>query len=228
MKTIAVLDEKGGVGKTTTATHVAAWAHVRGIRTVLLDCNASQGSALRWTARRPAGSDLEGLPCYPVHGRLTLPQLAALAGPAQLAVLDGMPYLGRETEHAAACADVVVLPVRPGQYDLEAAQQTHEALDRADAIRAALTPPRAPLRRLLLLTQSVATGSMEREALEVLEASPWGELVGVLRFRQAYARTAQTGESVWQLDPRIASIAQAEAAPVMRKILAAAGLGGRR
>lgn len=221
MKAIAVLDEKGGVGKTTVATHLAAFAHMQGLRTILLDCNARQGSASQWCLRRPATSSLQGLECQPVRGSLTLAKLASLAGDMQVAVLDGMPYLGPEAKHAAVCSDLVVIPVRPGQYDLEAVQQTHEALDRADEVRLALGLPK--LQRQLVLTQSVQQGLMEQEALTVLHQSPWGEVAGVLRFRQAFARTASTGETVWQLG-RNAHTAQEEATAVAQSVLGALGL----
>lgn len=221
---VAVLSEKGGVGKTTCAVHLAGYACLRGISSILLDCNAEQGSATRWAQRHPEGSQLAGLQCVPVRGRLTLPLVERLAGGAQLVVIDGMPYLGREAEHAAACADAVLIPLRPGQYDLDSAEQTRGALDRAEGIRAALRRP--PMKRLVVLTQGFAQRRREREALDLLGATGWGELVGVLRFREAFADTA-AGGTVYELAP--GSAAAKEAEELAKTMLRVLGLGrGRR
>jgi len=60
MKTILVASSKGGVGKTTIATHLAAQAALTGQRTVLVDADP-QGSSMRWAQRR-AGLDSAVLP----------------------------------------------------------------------------------------------------------------------------------------------------------------------
>ncbi|WP_313305596.1 ParA family protein, partial [Stutzerimonas balearica] len=54
---VAVLNQKGGVGKTTLATHVAGELAMRGQSVILLDADP-QGSALDWTQRRSQ----QGLP----------------------------------------------------------------------------------------------------------------------------------------------------------------------
>jgi len=51
MKTVLVASSKGGVGKTTIATHLAAQSAVAGQRTVLVDADP-QGSSTRWAQRR--------------------------------------------------------------------------------------------------------------------------------------------------------------------------------
>jgi hypothetical protein len=53
MKTIAIVAEKGGVGKTTLATHLAVHAQSEGRRTVIIDLDP-QASARKWGVRRNA------------------------------------------------------------------------------------------------------------------------------------------------------------------------------
>ena len=66
MKTVLVASSKGGAGKTTIATHLAAHAAVDGRNTVLVDADP-QGSSTRW-ARRRAELDSAGLPLDGTRG----------------------------------------------------------------------------------------------------------------------------------------------------------------
>lgn len=54
---VALLNQKGGVGKTTLATHIAGELAMRGLHVILLDADP-QGSSLDWTQRRSQ----QGLP----------------------------------------------------------------------------------------------------------------------------------------------------------------------
>src|SRR3546814_12522839 len=62
MKTVLVASSKGGVGKTTIATHLAAQSALSGQHTVLVDADP-QGSSTRWAERR-AGLDTAVLPLH--------------------------------------------------------------------------------------------------------------------------------------------------------------------
>ena len=60
MKTIAVMNQKGGVGKTTLAINLAAAAHMAGLRPLVIDLD-EQASAFKWYQEREADSALAGL-----------------------------------------------------------------------------------------------------------------------------------------------------------------------
>src|SRR5262245_35210299 len=134
MFTIAVLNQKGGVGKTTLATNLAAAAHLGRKRTLLIDLD-EQGSALDWCDARQDGSKLAGLATVKFDRALSLPRYREISAGFDVVVLDGPPRLGTLTRSAAVLADVVVVPVRPGAYDLWAVEETVSTLDEADAIR---------------------------------------------------------------------------------------------
>ena len=110
---VALLNQKGGVGKTTLATHIAGELAMRGQHVVLLDADP-QGSSLDWTQRRSQ----QGLPrLFSAVGlaRETLHQEAPeLARRADHVIIDGPPRIAAlarsalkpRTAHSQACSAV--------------------------------------------------------------------------------------------------------------------------
>src|SRR6266545_854620 len=105
LTTIAVLNQKGGVGKTTLATNLAAASHLKGRRTLLIDMDR-QGSALDWSAARLEGSKLAGLAVVKLDKALALPRFREITEGYEVVFLDGPPRLGDITRSAAVAADV--------------------------------------------------------------------------------------------------------------------------
>src|SRR3546814_14196583 len=87
MKTVLVASSKGGVGKTTIATHLAAQAALDGCNTVLVDADP-QGSSTRWAQRR-AALDSAGLPLDGTQAQRLRPQLPDGTARAVLAAAAG-------------------------------------------------------------------------------------------------------------------------------------------
>ncbi len=94
--TVAVLQQKGGSGKTTLAINLAAAAHLDGCRALVVDMDR-QGSAFDWSAARRDGSPLEGLTVVRADRPLPLPRLAEITRGYDAVFLDGPPRLGDVT-----------------------------------------------------------------------------------------------------------------------------------
>jgi chromosome partitioning protein len=193
---VAVLNQKGGVGKTSLATNLAAAAHLEGLRVLLVDMDR-QGSALDWSAARTEGSRLDGLAVVKADKALALPRLREMSAGYDVTILDGPPRLGDITRSAACAADVALVPVQPGPFDLWAAAETLELLDAADAIRADLGRP--PVRRVFVVNRASTGTLLAREAPGALEGH--GELAGVVHQRVAFPEAAARGEAVLTTEP---------------------------
>ena len=74
MLTVSVINQKGGVGKSTLATNLAAAAHLAGLSTMILDLD-SQGSSFDWFVRRAEGSALDGLAVVKADRELSIPRM---------------------------------------------------------------------------------------------------------------------------------------------------------
>lgn len=122
---VAVVNQKGGVGKTTLGIHLADGLAKRGRRVALVDADA-QGSSLLWSASR------EGDTLFPVLGMAkdTLYQeLQSLAGAFDDLVIDGPPRVASVLKAAIAAADFVLVPVKPSSLDVWAATDVVRLID---------------------------------------------------------------------------------------------------
>ena len=125
MKTVAVVSQKGGVGKTTAAIQIGFAAHRAGLVTVIIDLDP-QSTAAKWGERREADG-----PCV-VGGRasrLALIVETARANGADLVIIDTPPCAEDTALQASKIADFILIPTRPGGFDVEAIQATLDMVE---------------------------------------------------------------------------------------------------
>lgn len=130
MHTLAIVSTKGGVGKTTLAVHLAVAAQHAGVPTLLLDLDP-QGSAAQWSKDRVRLAAEHG---SWVKTRLEVRRLFAndLSDEITkaegegfgLVIIDTPPHADFPAARAAEAADIVLMPSRPGYFDLHAAKAT--------------------------------------------------------------------------------------------------------
>lgn len=116
MKTLAIISQKGGAGKTTVAVHLAVAAAQRGLRAAVFDLDP-QASATRWADKRQSPSPAIVSAQAPRLSSL-LEQAASQA--ADLVVIDSAPNADAASLAAARVADVILVPCRPAAFDLDA------------------------------------------------------------------------------------------------------------
>jgi chromosome partitioning protein len=112
MRVISVLNQKGGAGKTTIATHLATSLRLAGHSVVLIDSDP-QGSARDWAAVR----DDHPLSVVGVD-RPTLERDIKALAPADYFIIDGAPQAADLAVSAIKASDFVLIPVQPSPYDI--------------------------------------------------------------------------------------------------------------
>jgi chromosome partitioning protein len=185
MLTILVASSKGGCGKTTISTHLAAYFALAGKRTTLLDADP-QHSALRWCERRAAlDYPVTGIDAARRHWERRIPadtERLVIDAPAGAMAAQLAPLV----EHA----DALLVPVLPSVIDLDATLPFVTGLASLPRIRRGRCAAGLVGNRLKPWTQASQT------ALQQMTRFPL-PLVAELRDSQAYVLLAGLGKSLF-------------------------------
>ena len=195
MRTILVLNSKGGAGKTTVATNLAAYYALAGQKVALVDYD-QQASATDWLALRPA----ERAPIRGVEGWTSG---ARVPRDTELVVMDAPAAThGKHLNEMLRRAQSVVIPVIPSPPDLNAALRLHAEL----LVASQLVNDKV---RVATIANRVREYSPTRLAVEDLLRSfklPDGRrlpFVAYLRNTMNYARAFERGLSVFEIAPSL-------------------------
>lgn len=190
MKAIAILNQKGGVGKTTIAVHLATGLALKEKKVIVIDADP-QGSARDWAAARKT----EAL--FPVVG-MDRPNLhrdiGKVAKGYDFAIIDGPPRTSDLTRAAMLAADLTIVPVQPSPYDIWAAQEVMDLLKDASVYK-------KKVRAMFLINRAIVGTAISRDATEALAAYDLPVLKTVIHQRVSFAETAATGSTVLETAP---------------------------
>ena len=186
MRTIALISQKGGVGKTTLAIHLATAFEALGHRTLVVDLDP-QTSAAEWKDARAEGRPyVMAVP----PSRLGKTLEAARENGAEVAVLDTAPHSEGAALDAARAADLILVPCHPSIMDLRAMRKT------ADRLKYLTKPTYA------VLNEVAAQGVVADEAARAITAQ-FGMPVCPVRLGQrvAFNRCLLAGQTAQEYEP---------------------------
>ena len=124
MAVIAIINQKGGTGKTTLATNLA-FSLAEATPVLLLDADP-QGSARDWQATR--AQKALGLEVKGVEERSLLEEVRTLKLGYRWVIIDGPPGITRISAEAVRAADLVLIPAKASPFDVWAASDIVEAV----------------------------------------------------------------------------------------------------
>lgn len=203
---IALLNQKGGVGKTTLAVHIAEALTRLGKSVLLVDADP-QGSALDWSALRDEN------PSFPVIG-LPKPnlhrELPALAKNHDYVLIDGPPRVNELARAAIMASDLVLIPVQPSPYDVWAAKEIVDLLQEASTFK-------GNIKSAFVINRKIVNTAIGRDVGEALAAYPLPVLKTSICQRVAFAESAGQGLTVLDTEP--AGVASQEITALTREML---------
>lgn len=187
---LALLNQKGGVGKTTLAVHIAAALALKGRSVLLVDADP-QGSALDWAATRQADPlfSVVGLPKNNLHK-----EIPAHAAKYEDVIIDGPPRVNELARAAILASDMVLIPVQPSPYDVWAAK------DIVDLLREAAVFKENQICRFVINRKIVKT-AIGRDVVDALSSYSIPVLSSSIAQRVAFAESAGQGSTVVENDP---------------------------
>lgn len=189
MKVIAVLNQKGGSGKTTIATHLARALQMDESDVLLVDSDP-QGSARDWSAAR------EDQPVAVVGiDRPTIDRDLKHIIKKDYVVIDGAPQAADLAISALKAADFVLIPVQPSPYDIWATS------DLVDLVKQRIDITEGRLQAAFVISRAIKGTKIGAEVADALEGYQLPVLQSRVTQRVIYPGTAATGSTVLETEP---------------------------
>jgi len=187
---IGVLNQKGGVGKTTIAVNLAAVYAKAGQRVLLVDADP-QGSSLAWSAAR------DGEPLFAVVGmpKPTLHKdMPSVAADYDVVIIDGSPRVSELGRAAIMASDLVLIPVQPSPYDVWASADTVQLIKEARQFK-------EKLKAVFVINRKIVNTAIGRDVVTALANFGLPVCDHALSQRVVFAESAARGLAVVEAEP---------------------------
>lgn len=185
---IGILNQKGGVGKTTLSVNLAAALLRKGERVLLIDGDP-QGSALDWAAarlERPLFT-VVGLPRPSIHKEVTV-----VGQGYDHIIIDGPPRVTDLVRSAIMASDVVMIPVQPSPYDIWAAEEIVKLIEEAKHFK-------ENLKYFFVINRKITNTAIGRDVREALSAYPVHVFSSSVAQRVVFAEATAQGKTVFEM-----------------------------
>lgn len=205
---IALVNHKGGVGKSLIAVHVAAWFHEQGWNTTLIDADGNRQSS-RWLAKAEPGVSTATV----FDPRKVLQTIRDADRLSDMVIVDGAGGDSEINRLILLRADLALIPCGPTEQDLDATMGEIEVLKEIQAVRD--QQPKA-----LLVPNKLVPG--HRFSRDLLSLEGHNQLVPFtkrsLRLRAPYAECFAKRTVTWRLPNQYATAAAEEILALMEEI----------
>jgi chromosome partitioning protein len=188
MKTVAVLNQKGGSGKTTISTNLAcAFRKLYDLDVAIIDADP-QGTASEWAARSE-----DSPPVYGANEPTIHEDLPALTDAFDVTIIDGAPALEEMATSAIKATDLVLIPVQPSGADIWSAG---DILELVEARQSVTGGPHAAF----VVSRAIVGTNLAGSAADALDSLSASVMNSRTAQRVAYTEALGAGLSVLDVD----------------------------
>ncbi len=205
---IVITNQKGGVGKSTIAVHLAVWLHDQGHRTALLDAD-KQRSSSQWAQLAEPNLTVQSADTPDA----CLTQAKRLLADYEYVIGDGPGGIDDVSRTMLLLADLALFPISPSILDVWSVQQATSILRYAQQINGGRPAGR------LILNKMRTRDTISRELIHAAPGLGLEVATSVLRDLQAYRDAAQQGTTVTRMGHKGAMASQ-EIVRLFHEILA--------
>src|SRR6266496_3603571 len=185
-KFISVLNDKGGVGKTTISTNLAHGLVLRGYKTLLADSDPRR-SARDWHALNGATI----VDCIGVDTDTLAADVTAIGRMYDVVVIDGPANISKLSAAAIRVSDAILIPVQPSPYDVFA------TADIVELIRTRQSVAEGKPQACFILSRVIKNTLLSREVHDPLKEYGFPVLHGKTSQSVLYPTSASKGESIF-------------------------------
>jgi chromosome partitioning protein len=186
MRTLALIAQKGGTGKTTLALALSVAATTAKLKALVIDLDP-QGTACNWSDRRKTDSPIV-IDAQP--SRLSAALQKAEQNGIDLVIIDTPARSEQSALAAAGVADLIIIPCRPQAYDLETVPNTSKLLALADNRPA-----------LVILNAVPAQGNRQEQARQALDQMGMHVCPHTIGARASFGDAGALGQTPEEYDP---------------------------
>jgi chromosome partitioning protein len=196
MQRIIILNPKGGSGKTTIASNLAACYAVNGQRPALMDLDP-QGSSMRWLRKRPEESPaIHGIAGFERAGTVTRSWQLRIPSECGAVIIDTPAAIDAHAfPDLTRGADAILVPVMPSDIDIHASAKCI-----ADLLLIAKI--RRSEQRIGIIANRVRANTLVSQSLTRFLNSLDIPLIATLRDTQNYVRSAEAGVGIHEMPRR--------------------------
>lgn len=182
---ISFLNQKGGVGKTTLAIHVADSLSRKDKKVLLVDADP-QASALDWAENSENGNrfSVVGLPKKTLRS-----ELRTIETDYDFIVVDGPPRVHEIAMAAIAASDLIVIPVQPSPFDVWSLKDIVDLVNEVKTIN-------ENLKTVLVINRKIVNTAIGRDVVTALADYNFPILKTAICQRVAYAESIGLGQTV--------------------------------